>query len=648
MLSTQTIHRITLAATLLATLLAAPPRAAAARQYYPVRVEVKEPGARVHLGRRSWPASKVLYLRIGRSYTLRVTAPGQKEWKRRVLVKGAETLQVSFAPTTGKVFVHGSADDLGAVVLVNGKATGQIPDTLELSPGRHLLRVVRPGHSPWQRWIDVAQGATLNVMARLVPLSGKLAVSCNVAGASVLLDGKLVGSAPLELADVATGRHVVTLRAAGHAPAVRVVEVKPGEVARLAATLEAEAKQASTGRLVVLAEPAEVDVHIDGTFRSKSPATVEDLAPGTHIIEVKWPGYSSVEREVRITAGQLTTVKIKLVKDRKVAAADGSALPHDSGAGHLLVASSVRGAAVSVDGRDVGTTPLALPNVVAGTHRVRVSAAGYLAVTEVVRVAAGRTARVAAVLQPVVVAAASSSKGGSGAGATGATPGDQSSPAAGDSTLLFSRSALTVPPGSFTAEASMGFPHLVEVRLRTGIFNRGHLALDAGIDLRTYGQVTEVAAAATMRLWRHAPFSVAAFAEIGGGGGPTYRETFLLNLGAKASLSFKDMAVFTTRIYANIYSDRHCPEEAQDDELETCAFPPGDLTTEESRVRFDGARLLLSAGLEVAITSWINAFAYVEGSPFTAERHAFTDAFASFMPDSDPLIYGRGGVALKF
>jgi hypothetical protein len=54
-----------------------------------------------------------------------------------------------------------------------------------------------------------------------------------------------------------------------------------------------------------------------------------------------------------------------------VAASRGSASAGDAG-GSLLVESDPAGASVYVDGRLAGETPLALPAIAAGVHRVRV------------------------------------------------------------------------------------------------------------------------------------------------------------------------------------------------------------------------------------------------------------------------------------
>jgi len=222
-------------------------------------------------------------------------------------------------------------------------------------------------------------------------------------------------------------------------------------------------------------------------------------------------------------------------------------------------------------------------------------------------------------------------------------PAVADAPAQVDPKGLSSFGAQTVAPRFFTADVSGGFPYLVGARLTTGIFDRGHWALDVGVDLRSYGVITDIALTGKLRVYSGEPLSVALMLSGGGGGGPKSCNTFFLNAGALASINFKRLVTFTARVYGNFYSDRHCPAKQEGDELTICAS-----TAEDLRGRRTGARLMLSAVLEVPITRHIGLFALFEGAPFQAHRRAYTDDVASLMPNGDPRAYGRLGASFKF
>jgi hypothetical protein len=67
--------------------------------------------------------------------------------------------------------------------------------------------------------------------------------------------------------------------------------------------------------------------------------------------------------------------------------------------GSLGVASLPPGATVYVDGKEVGTTPLRVPAIDAGSHIVRIEREGYNHWTSAIRIVAGEQARVTASLE---------------------------------------------------------------------------------------------------------------------------------------------------------------------------------------------------------------------------------------------------------
>jgi hypothetical protein len=134
--------------------------------------------------------------------------------------------------------------------------------------------------------------------------------------------------------------------------------------------------------------PAGALVTVDGRHAGETPTTVGDLPFGAHTIVVARPGY--VPRTERITLSmrdavrQLTLELTPGVEARTAVAALGS----------VYVDSRPRGARVSIDGRFVGTTPISVPELRAGEHRVVLELEGHLSQASTVQVRAGEQARV--------------------------------------------------------------------------------------------------------------------------------------------------------------------------------------------------------------------------------------------------------------
>lgn len=183
---------------------------------------------------------------------------------------------------------------------------------------------------------------------------------------------------------------------------------KPAPAAGPAAASTAAAAAAPTaGRLLVRSTPAGARVNVDGKDVGATPAVVRNLAPGTHRVRVSRDGYSSVERRVVITRSRpSTSLTVPLERERVAArgtptAAPGPTTPGTVGrfVGGLSVDSRPTGAKVFLDGKLIGTTPLAMSSVAAGEHAIRLEYDGYRRWTSSVRVVATEQNRVTASLE---------------------------------------------------------------------------------------------------------------------------------------------------------------------------------------------------------------------------------------------------------
>ena len=147
--------------------------------------------------------------------------------------------------------------------------------------------------------------------------------------------------------------------------------------------------------LLVHSTPAGATVTVDGVARGATPVAVRGLDVGTHAVAISRPGYRGVERQVVLTPERPSrTLEIELQSLPR--AVPPAAVVAD---GSLVVDSRPAGAAVFVDGRRIGVTPLTLRTIAPGAHTVRLEHAGYRPVTTTIEVKAGERARVAARLE---------------------------------------------------------------------------------------------------------------------------------------------------------------------------------------------------------------------------------------------------------
>lgn len=123
-----------------------------------------------------------------------------------------------------------------ARLILDGVDRGQVR-RLEVGAGEHQVRVVAPGHQPYETTVTVAAGGTTAVAAKLVALRksapGKLDVSC-VPWCRVFIDGKDVGrTSPIVGLELPSGQRRLRLE---HPPSGRsretLLEVRPGQTVR--------------------------------------------------------------------------------------------------------------------------------------------------------------------------------------------------------------------------------------------------------------------------------------------------------------------------------------------------------------------------------------------------------------------------------
>jgi PEGA domain-containing protein len=166
----------------------------------------------------------------------------------------------------------------------------------------------------------------------------------------------------------------------------------------------APAAPAAVGRLLVRSTPAGARVFVDGKDTGVTPMTLRGLTQGSHSVRLVREGYTPAERTVSFTAAR--PAQSLIVELPRPSATSRVPVPPPSPSalagrytGSLGIASLPPGATVYIDGKAVGTTPLRVPAIDAGSHVVRLERDGYGRWTSAIRIVAGEQMRVTASLE---------------------------------------------------------------------------------------------------------------------------------------------------------------------------------------------------------------------------------------------------------
>jgi hypothetical protein len=122
-----------------------------------------------------------------------------------------------------------TSDVPGASVALDGQAVGPAPHSIaRLAAGPHRVRIERPGYDAWEQTAHIVPGVTTKIAARLTRAPGRVSILSDVEGASIFLDRKYAGRAPLVLEDVPLGPHAISGAAEGYETQTESVAVISG------------------------------------------------------------------------------------------------------------------------------------------------------------------------------------------------------------------------------------------------------------------------------------------------------------------------------------------------------------------------------------------------------------------------------------
>ena len=254
------------------------------------------------------------------------------------------------AASTGTVSV--TTVPPGAQVLVDNETRGVTPITLTLAPGAHTL-MLRGVGEPRTMPITVNAGqqiAQYVELGKAIATFGKLQVTSQPAGASVVIDGNDRGKAPLLVDSLAPGEHVVILQSEV-ATVKQSVTIEAGETASLVVPLTATEGAPVSGWVAVKA-PVELQLFENKNLLGTTQSDRIMVSAGKHDLELvnELLGYR-VTRTITVPPGKVAAV----------------AVTWPTG---TLAINALPWADVTVDGNAVGQTPIGNLTLPIGPHEI--------------------------------------------------------------------------------------------------------------------------------------------------------------------------------------------------------------------------------------------------------------------------------------
>ena len=254
-------------------------------------------------------------------------------------------------PTTGTVVVN--TDPAGAAVVIDGEAHGATPMTATLKAGPHTIELSTKDGVRRTMTVNVTANQQLSQfieMPKAAAGTGDLQVRTDPPGARVVVDGQTRGTSPVTIKDLAPGSHVVVLQ--NDLGSVNEdVTIQPGATASLVVPLKAPQGAPVSGWISITA-PAELQIFESDRLLGTSRTDRIMVAAGRHDIEI-----------TNEALGFRTTQSIQ------VAPGQVARLRPDWPMGTIAI-NATPWANVTLDGKELGETPVGNTSVAIGTHEV--------------------------------------------------------------------------------------------------------------------------------------------------------------------------------------------------------------------------------------------------------------------------------------
>jgi PEGA domain-containing protein len=254
-------------------------------------------------------------------------------------------------PTTGTVVVN--TDPAGAAVVIDGEGHGATPVTATLKAGPHTIELSSKDGVRRTMTVNVTANQQLSQfieMPKAAAGTGDLQVRTDPPGARVVVDGQTRGTSPVTVKDLAPGSHVVVL--SNDLGSVNEdVTIQPGATASLVVPLKTPQGAPVSGWVSITA-PAELQIFENDRLLGTSRTERIMVAAGRHDFEVtnEALGFRTTQ-SIQVTPGQVARIK------------------PDWPMGTIAI-NAAPWANVTLDGKDLGETPVGNTSVPIGTHEV--------------------------------------------------------------------------------------------------------------------------------------------------------------------------------------------------------------------------------------------------------------------------------------
>jgi len=272
--------------------------------------------------------SEMMFL-VEDEYTFKAEKPGYNTLEKVIAISEATSICLELIPS-GVLSIEAFPDDSKIVVDEKMEAIGQFEQ--ELPIGKHYIQVARDGYIPRTFYLEVKQYGIRKLQVSL-EREGKTKIISDPIGAVVSINGNRLGSTPIET-HLDAGKHIISFHKDWHYSVTRNIEINREGLNEISQILE------PFSDLTVIATPADTMITIVDQSASKTPLVLKKIPPGKYQMTLSAKDYKPVKKEIMVDIGENSINEALTLKE------------------HLWTFSSTPAAVLTIDGEEMGLTPL--------------------------------------------------------------------------------------------------------------------------------------------------------------------------------------------------------------------------------------------------------------------------------------------------
>jgi hypothetical protein len=213
----------------------------------------------------------------------------------------ARKIRVTAEQQKGFGTLYIETDPPGASITINDLP---IPDKTPLNlnnqpTGIHFITIKKNGYGTLEESVIVEKDKTVTKQFTLEKLYAGLKVISDPSGATVYLDGILLGTTPLDRDDLSPGKRTISVEAKGYETQTQMVRLKRDEKPTI--TLFLAVQSAS---VIITTYPPGAEVFLDNIKIGNSPLDMSDLSSGDYHLTITRNGYDTIEQEITLNKGE--------------------------------------------------------------------------------------------------------------------------------------------------------------------------------------------------------------------------------------------------------------------------------------------------------------------------------------------------------